>query len=84
MFRLLAVLATVARRAARSPLLCIEVYLETEHRLSQSASADAGSVATRIPPAPASRASGRGSPLRFADRLGVVAVEIFQLGDRYA
>jgi len=47
MFRLLAVLATVARRrAARSPLLCIEVYLETEHRLSQSASADAVSAAT--------------------------------------
>ena len=50
MYRLLAVLATVGRRrAARSPLLCIEVHLETEHRLSQSVSADAGSVATAAP-----------------------------------
>jgi hypothetical protein len=49
MFRLLAVLATVARRrAARSPLLCIEVHLETEHRLSQSASADVVSIATTV------------------------------------
>jgi hypothetical protein len=30
------------------PPLRIEVYLETEHRLSQSASADAGSVATMV------------------------------------
>jgi hypothetical protein len=37
MFRLLAILATVARRrAARSPPLCIGVYLETAHRLSRS------------------------------------------------
>lgn len=49
MFRLLAVLATVARRrAARLSPLCIEVYVETEHRLSQSASAAAASVATTV------------------------------------
>jgi len=49
MFRLLAVLATVAgRRAARSLLLCIEVYLETGHRLSQSISADAVSATTTV------------------------------------
>ncbi len=49
MFRLLAVYATVGtRRAARSLPLCIEVYLETGHRLSQSASADAVSVATTV------------------------------------
>jgi hypothetical protein len=49
MFQLLAILATVARRrAARSPPLCIEVYLETGHRLSRSVSADAVSVTRTV------------------------------------
>jgi hypothetical protein len=47
--RLLAVLATVARRRAeRLPPLRIELYLETEHRLSRSASVDAVPVATTV------------------------------------